>query len=41
VAVSRFRGSTMNTPGFWAHFGVDATDWDAIQMVVVKTASNF
>ena len=41
VAVTRFRGRTMNTPGFWAHFGVDATDRNRIQMVVVKTASNF
>jgi hypothetical protein len=37
VAVSRFRGRTMNTPGFWAHFGVDAADRDAIQMVAKAT----
>ena len=41
VGVSQFRGRTMNMPSFWAHFGVDATDRDAIQMVVVKTSSNF
>ena len=41
VAVSEFRGRTMNMPSYWAHYGVDATDRDAIQMVVVKTASNF
>jgi microcystin degradation protein MlrC len=41
VAVSQFRGRTMNMPSYWAHYGVDATDRDAIQMVVVKTASNF
>jgi microcystin degradation protein MlrC len=41
VAVSQFRGRTMNMPPYWAHYGVDATDRDAVQMVVVKTASNF
>jgi microcystin degradation protein MlrC len=41
VAVSQFRGRTMNMPSYWAHYGVDATDRDGIRMVVVKTASNF
>ena len=41
VGVSRYRTNTVLTPHFWAHFGVDATDREQIQTVVVKTASNF
>ena len=41
VAISQYRGRTMNMPSYWAHYGVDATDRDRIQCVVVKTASNF
>jgi microcystin degradation protein MlrC len=41
VGLSRYRNRGAMHPEFWDHFGVDATDRDAIQMVVVKTASNF
>jgi len=41
IAISRYRGQSPNRPGYWNHFDIDATDQDAIQMVVVKTASNF
>jgi len=41
VAISQYRGRTMNMPEFWAHFGVDSTDRNEIRAVVVKTASNF
>jgi microcystin degradation protein MlrC len=41
VGVSRYRTRSVLTPHFWSHFGIDATDRDAIQTVVVKTASNF
>lgn len=41
IAVSEFRGRTMNMPPYWAHYGIDATNRDEIKMVVVKTASNF
>ncbi len=41
VGVSRYRTGSVLKPTFWAHLGVDATDRDAVQTVVVKTASNF
>ncbi|HSJ29038.1 MAG TPA: M81 family metallopeptidase, partial [Acidimicrobiia bacterium] len=41
VALSRHRGWGGVHPSFWAHYGIDALDRDAIRMVVVKTASNF
>ena len=41
VGISRYRGRGGVHPDMWAHYGVDATDRDAIRMVVVKTASNF
>lgn len=41
VGVTELRGRTMHTPEFWAWFGADATDRDAIRAVVVKTGSNF
>ena len=41
VGVSRYRTGSVLTPEFWSHFGVDATDRDAVRAVVVKTASNF
>jgi len=41
LGVSQFRNRGAMHPEFWGHYGVDATDGDAVQMVVVKTASNF
>lgn len=41
VAVSQYRGRGGVHPLMWEHYGVDATDTDDIQCVVVKTASNF
>ncbi|MDH3248292.1 MAG: M81 family metallopeptidase [Acidimicrobiia bacterium] len=41
VGVSRYRTNSVLTPHFWAHFGIDATDQEAIRTVIVKTASNF
>jgi len=41
IGVSQFRNRGAMHPEFWGHYGVDATDGDAVQMVVVKTASNF
>lgn len=41
VAVSRYRGRGGVHPVMWEHFGVDATDTQNVQAVVVKTASNF
>lgn len=46
VAVSEFRGRDLTsvggaTPGYWAHFGVDVSEPDGVQAMVVKTASNF
>ena len=41
VGLSRYRNRGAMHPEFWDHFGVDATDRDAVRMVVVKTASNF
>lgn len=41
VGVSRYRTGSVLKPRFWQHLGVDATDRDTVQAVVVKTASNF
>jgi len=41
VALASYPARAARHPAFWAHYGVDATDRDAVQMVVVKTASNF
>lgn len=41
VGISQYRGRGGVHPVMWQHFGVDATDRDEIQCVVVKTASNF
>jgi microcystin degradation protein MlrC len=41
IGLSRHRNRGAMHPEFWQHFGLDATDRNAVQMVVVKTASNF
>ncbi|MCL4187629.1 MAG: M81 family metallopeptidase [Rhodobacteraceae bacterium] len=41
VGVTEFRGRQMMMPAFWTHLGIDPTDRDRVQAVVVKTASNF
>ncbi|MEX2423510.1 MAG: MlrC C-terminal domain-containing protein, partial [Acidimicrobiia bacterium] len=41
VGLSQHRNRGAMHPEFWDHFGVDATDREAVRTVVVKTASNF